>query len=441
MVQGPGQDRTRPRTVRALAPRDRGTAWLCAVLVGVAAVFAICAARANLLGPDAYPAADFFGLWSYARLVLVHPAAWLYDPAWLHGAQLAMGMRPGDEMPFPYPPTFLLLVWPIGLLAFGPAYVAWIGGSLCLCLAATCLGARGTAARVATTLLAPSSVICMVAGQGGFLLAALLVGGLRLLDRRPLLAGVLFGLLTYKPQFGLLLPVALVAGGRWRAIAAACATTAALLALDTAVFGPSIWAAWWRSLPGYAAVFDAATAGNLTIPTVLGNAQALGLSHGAAQGVQAAAALLAAAAVWAAWRRPGPFAAPVLLAATCLATPHAFLYDLPMLSAGAILFAAERLRAGGSIPAREVAALAAVLAMPAVVVMLGSAVPVSSLATGAFLWVSLAAGRQGRPGALPLDPAKASPLDGFASVRPVQGRLAPGGSGQSPALRSGPASA
>ena len=392
-MEGREQDEVSLRRGWRWRPGDRASVWLCAAMAGVFALFAIEAVRSDIGGYGPLPSADFFGIWSYARLVLLHPAARLYDPAWLHQAQVALGMLPGAEMPFPYPPSVLLLVWPLGLLPFRAAYVAWVGGSLCLCLLATCPGARGTAGSVAATLLAPTTAVCVVAGQGGFLLAALLVGGLRLLGRRPVLAGVLFGLLTCKPQFGLLLPLALVAAGRWRCVAAACVTAAALLVADTAVFGWAIWPAWWQSLPAYAALFDRATAENRTIPTVLGNVQALGLSHGVAQAVQAAAALLAGAAVWVAWRRPGPFAAPVLLAATCLATPHAFLYDLPMLSAAAILFAGGRLRATGSLAPAEVAAVAAVLAMPAVVTMLASPVPVSTLTIGFFLGVAVAADR------------------------------------------------
>ncbi len=378
-------------------PWDRGSVWVCAVLIAASATFAIEAVRTDIEGYGALPYTDFFGIWSYARLELHHPAVRLYDPGWLHQAQLALGMSPVVQMPFPYPPTILLLLWPIGLLPFRVAYAVWAGGSLCLCLLATCRGGRGAAGSVAATLLAPTTAVCVVAGQGGFLLAALLVGGLRLLERRPLLAGVLFGLLTCKPQFGLLLPVALVAAGRWRCITAACATTAMLLVVDTVVFGRAIWGVWWRSLPAYAELFDRATAENRTIPTVLGNVQALGLSHGAAQGVQAVAAVLAAVAVGCAWRRPGPFAVPVLLAATCLATPHAFLYDLPILSAAAILFARYRLGTEGSLPLHEAVVLAGVLAMPAVVVVLGPVVPLSTLAIGLFLGVVVAAGRLREP--------------------------------------------
>jgi hypothetical protein len=393
-------------------PQQRRSVWLCAVLVAVFATFLIGVVRVNASPTGRPPFGDFFALWSYARIVLHQPAADLYDPALLHQVQVALGMPPGDENPFPYPPTFLLLVWPIGLLPFWAAYLAWIGATLLAALLATCAGAgAGTGARAATAaamLLAPSTAACLASGQSGFLLAALLVGGLRLAGPRPALAGLLFGLLTYKPQFGLLVPLALVAAGRWRCIAAACVTTAGLVALDTVVLGRGIWAAWWRSLPGYMAVFDRDTAANRTIPTVLGNVQALGVPHGVAQAVQVLAALAAAAAVWAAWRRPGPFAVPALLAATCLATPHAFLYDLPLLSAGALLFAGQRLRTRGALVLPEVAVLAGVLAMPVGMTLQGAPIPLSTITTGLFLALAVAAGREeGKVEALPQTPPKA----------------------------------
>ena len=387
------------------APRERRTAWFCAILAMLCGLFAILAIPANLHGTKGFPFGDFFALWSYARIVILHPAAWLYDPVWLHQAQVAMGMLPGEQNPFPYPPTFLLLVWPIGLLGFWPAYIAWVGGSFCLYVVATCLRAPGKAWAVAVTLFAPTTTACVVSGQSGFLLAALLVGGARLIGPRPVLAGILFGLLTYKPQFGLLVPLALLAARRWRCIAAACATTVVVGVLDTTVFGRTIWMAWWRSLPGYAAFFDWATAGIRTIPTVLGNVQALGFSHDAAQAVQAVAALAAAAAVWAAWRRPGPFAIPALLAATCLATPHAFLYDLPLLSSGVLLFAGERLRARGMLVLPEVAVLAAVLAMPVAVTVLDTPGPLSTITVGLFLCLAVAACRERRLNAARPGPA------------------------------------
>lgn len=200
-------------------------------------------------------------------------------------------MLPQAHNPFPYPPHFLLIIWPFGFLPFYAAYAVWMGTTLLLYLLATCTGAGGEAAMVFTALLAPATTACLIGGQSGFFVAALLVGGLRLIPRRPILGGILFGLLTYKPQFGVLIPVALIAAGQWRCIAAACATTAALAIVTAGAFGVSIWETWWQALAEYAAWFDRETVANQFMPTVLTNLQMLGLPPGFARAGQSAAAL------------------------------------------------------------------------------------------------------------------------------------------------------
>ncbi len=83
--------------------------------------------------------------------------------------------------------------------------------------------------------------------HNGFLTAALMGAALLQLDRRPIIAGILFGLLAYKPQFGLLIPLVLIVSGRWRVLAAAAATVALLTLAVTLAFGPDVWTAFLAS--------------------------------------------------------------------------------------------------------------------------------------------------------------------------------------------------
>ena len=128
-----------------------------------------------------------------------------------------------------YPPHILLFIWPFGLMPYLAAFALWsvmrlgrvpLGGGDRRGRAQASSVRRGRAGGRGQSVLI---------GQNGFFLAALLIGGLINLDRRPLLAGMLFGILTIKPQLGLLLPVMLVLTGRWRVIAAAAATTLVLV--------------------------------------------------------------------------------------------------------------------------------------------------------------------------------------------------------------------
>ena len=69
------------------------------------------------------------------------------------------------------------------------------------------------------------------------------------LDRRPILAGVLLGLLSYKPQFGVMIPLVLIASTRWRAFTSAAATVLVLVIVTTLAFGADIWQAFADSMP------------------------------------------------------------------------------------------------------------------------------------------------------------------------------------------------
>ena len=119
-----------------------------------------------------------------------------------------------------YPPHLILFIWPLGLLPYLPAYAVWcmVGLSVYLLTAR----AAGVAQKHMLFLaVAPAVAVNILGGQNGFFTAALLIGGLVNLDRRPIVSGILFGLLTIKPQFGMLVPVLLVITARWRVIGAA----------------------------------------------------------------------------------------------------------------------------------------------------------------------------------------------------------------------------
>ena len=383
-------------------PPDRKTAWFCAILITLCLGFLIAGfwVDGSVSNPEPNFSGDFGALWSWAKIAFSHPAGELYDARKLHEAQVALGMAPQSEYPFPYPPTILLVLWPLRFLSYHAAYVAWVGVTLPLYLLAGCAGAQGQMPKLATMLLAPATTVCLVSGQSGFLLAALLVGGLRLLPRRPVLAGILFGLLTYKPQFGILLPLALVAARQWRCIAAACVTTVGLLLATIAVFGIAMWETWWRTLPGYAAWFYRVMAENQFIPTVLNNLQRLGVPQAPARAAQVAATLAAGIIVWRAWRKlPHSLAVPALLAAACLATPYAFVYDLPLLTSAVFLFAGYRLRSTASLVLPEVAVLVSVLVIPIVMAFRDCHLPISTVAVSLFLALIMSAGRGAeRPG-------------------------------------------
>lgn len=186
---------------------------------------------------------DFVNTWLGSRLALTgDPGAHFGFFAYNAALKEVFGENYPTHI-WSYPPHFLLLSWPLGLMPYLTAYLVYTVLGLVLYLAVVSDGER-RADHLLLLTLAPATIVNIWCGQVGFLVAALLVGGLLQLDRRPILAGVLFGLLTIKPQLGLLIPLMLVLTGRWRTIAAAIVTIMVLCAATALAFGPGVWTAY-----------------------------------------------------------------------------------------------------------------------------------------------------------------------------------------------------
>jgi hypothetical protein len=328
-------------------PEGEGAKLLVGVLLLLCGAYSLIYFAVTAHRAMSQPIGDFFGLWSAGQFLLNHPAAEIYDAATLKSAQLALGMDPGIDYPFPYPPSFMLVVAPLGLLPWPVAYLLLIGVTLPLFIWAT-TGRRWRSWIGLAALVAPATTITIIAGQAGLLAAALMAGGFRLAATRPILAGVLLGLLTYKPQMGMLVPVALLAAGLWRTIAAAVATLLALVVITSLIFGISIWPAWVAGIVTYSDQFAAESSEILHLmPTVFVALSRLDVPAVVAQLAQGAAAIVAAAVVWDCFRRGAtPLAAAALMTATFLATPHAFVYDMPIIATAVLWTILDGLRSG-----------------------------------------------------------------------------------------------
>jgi hypothetical protein len=176
-------------------------------------------------------------------------------------------------------------------------------------------------------------------------------GALALLDRRPWIAGILFGLLAYKPQFGLMIPLVLLLTGRWRAIAAAAGTVAALTAITTLAFGVEVWPAF---LDGTrftrVVVLEAGETGWYKIQSVFSIVRMWRGSVPLAYAVQGCVTVAIAVALGWLWRSRADFAlkAAALPIAAILATPYSLDYDLMVLAPSIAFLALHGLQHGFS---------------------------------------------------------------------------------------------
>ena len=247
-----------------------------------------------------------------------------------------------------YPPFFLLAAAALASLPYAAALGAWMAATLPAYLAAM----RAILPKRAAVLAAaafPAVFVNLTHGQNGFLTAALIGGALVVLDRRPVVAGVLIGLLAYKPQFGVLIPLVLAMTGRWRTFAAAAATVLALALAATLLFGADIWRAFVAS--GHltrTVVLEQGGTGWEKIQSAFSATRALGGSIAAAYAVQAATALLAAVGAVCLWRSKATHEVKSagLIIAALLATPYLMDYDLMALAPALAFLAADGLKRG-----------------------------------------------------------------------------------------------
>jgi alpha-1,2-mannosyltransferase len=249
----------------------------------------------------------------------------------------------GREVPFfgwHYPPLFLIAAAGLALLPYGWALFAWMALTLpaYLVVMRTILPGPET---VLVALAFPAVYVNLIHGQNGFLTAALLGGGLLLLNKRPAVAGVLIGLLAYKPQFGLMIPLVLVATGRWRVIAAATLTVLVACAATLILFGPKVWIAFADSTAfTRIVVLEAGDTGWEKIQSLFSATRMWGGSVEAAYAAQAALSLIVAASLVWLWRRPTAYElkAVALPCACLLTTPYVLDYDLVVLAVSIAFF-------------------------------------------------------------------------------------------------------
>lgn len=307
---------------------------------------------------------DFSNVYAAGVLTLEGRPRNAYDPALQHAAEKKLF---GSDTPFfgwHYPPFFLLAAAMLAALPYAWALLAWMALTLPAFLAVI----RAICPRRETLLIAaafPAVFVNLGHGQNGFLTAALLGGALLWLDRRPAFAGMLIGLLAYKPQFGLLIPLVLFVTGRWMVIVVACATLAALSAVTTLLLGAGVWTAFAASAEfSRSIVLEAGATGWEKIQSIFSAARNLGGSIELAYTAQGALALaLAVSLVWL-WRGRAAheLKAAALAIACLLATPYVLDYDLTVLAV-AIAFLVRHGFANGFRPF-EISLLAAAWIMP-----------------------------------------------------------------------------
>jgi alpha-1,2-mannosyltransferase len=361
--------------------RERVRLWALALLVAsLAGIGFLLATSDGLNDYQGRPlGTDFSDIYAGGTYVLDGKPGLAFDPALQHAREQAIF---GAATPFYgwcYPPFLLFVSAVLALMPYMAALAVWQGSTLLLYLGMIWAVLRSVKARpedgasslaheplwLLLAVASPAAFVNIGHGHNGFLTAALIGMALVVLDSRPILAGVLFGLLSYKPQFGVMIPVVLIASARWRTFTSATATVLLLAIVTTLAFGSEVWRAFLDSMPfTREVVLEQGGTGWHKIQTVFSWVRMWGGSVDLAYTIQGAVTVtLAAALIWL-WRSKAayPLKAAALIIASILATPYSLDYDFVAL-APAIAFLAANGLARGFAP-WEKTALALLWLMP-----------------------------------------------------------------------------
>ncbi len=393
--------------LQKLDPIYRLVAISAAVLIAIHAVFVISAFLSLETLPE-FADKDFANYWTAGKLILNGQVMDLFGPQpdYFHHLQAAFGTGyPWHN--WSYPPHYLLVVWPLGFFGYETAMMLFLGSTAAFFAWALCrfVGRGNTMVWVA---VGPFLAHNFWVAQNGYLCAGLGLGALALRERKPVVAGILLGFLTIKPQLGLLFPFLLLAERRWSMFASAGMTSVALVATSAAVFGIDTWKGYLNEVMPYQTFVMRELEGTFTamLPSVYGMFRNWAVGADTALLFHLVVAVpVAVLTIWAFFKaREAQDRAVLLLVATFLITPYALSYDLGLFAAALALLAGGK-RDGEATSRGEPLLLAVAMLLPVVMIPLGhlglSIAPFVILGVfvlalrraGLQVWASGAAGR------------------------------------------------
>jgi hypothetical protein len=277
---------------------------------------------------------DFTSFYSAAQLALDNRAPLAYDfAAQFEAEKIALGPELSDFYSFSYPPTFILILMPLGTLPYLFALFVWQGLSLALFVFMVVqLSERREA--VLLTLAFPAVFVTLGHGQNSFLTAGLFAGALYYLDRKPMLAGLLIGLLTFKPHLSVLIPFALIVSGRWRVFFSACISAVSFILVSWMAFGTETWSAFFASTGKTASVLNEGMVSFYKMQSLYTSLRAMGFDVNIAYALHGVSALFVVIVVLWVWHRNVDLRlkSAVLGTGSLMMSPFLLDYDLTILA-------------------------------------------------------------------------------------------------------------
>ena len=363
----------------------------CITMFGFVVWFLLTQVSGGVIVPNGdLLGADFISFYSASRLALDGQPGAAYSMAAHYAAQTNVFGHEFGYSAFFYPPVYLLLCLPLALVPYFWALALFQFSTLLLYWHVV----RKFGGRHLETMFIfsfPAVFVNLGHGQNGFLSAALFGGALLCLKARPLIAGILFGCLIYKPQLGIVIPFALIAARCWTTIASATATALTLALAATLVFGVDIWHSFLANAPWAAAALEHGLVGPHKMQSTYAAVRVLGGGSVSAWILQAIVTFLVLGVlIWATarMRRPG-LDVPLMAVAALLTSPFLLDYDLALLAVPLAWLYAEGTRTGFRSGEKLIGVVAFVLPLISRSLAGSMALPIAPLVIGALFVVLL----------------------------------------------------
>lgn len=292
---------------------------------------------------------DFVNVWSAGRLALDGQPAQAWDWDIQKQVQVAvLGQSYQGNFAWHYPPPFLFVASLLAHFPYATAFIGWVLAGLVPYLAVM----RAIVGRPFGWLLAAAFPVVLtnaLVGQNGFLTASLIGGTLYFMPMRPVLSGICLGLLSYKPQYGLLFPLVLIAASQWAVFVTAAVVAVAMAFASWLAFGAESWQAFFHWMPMFSQAFlteGRAPWGKMqsifALVRYFGGTEQLAWVF---QWIMSGAVAIVLTLMWRS-RISYPLKAAALAAGTLLITPYLFLYDVMVLAIAVAFLVRIGLREG-----------------------------------------------------------------------------------------------
>lgn len=362
-------------------PRILGGIALLALVGLVLTAHGVVDSRGEPIGTD------FSNFWSASKLALMGEPAAVYDMARQYDVQKQEFGPQTGFYPFFYPPIYLLICWPLAAVPYLTALGIWVAVTGYAYQAVIRRIGQGVIGLV-PVLAFPAVFVSVGHGQNALLTTAILGAAALYLDKRPVVAGMLLGLLAFKPHLAVVAPLALMAAGRWRAFVAAGVTAVALAVLSLGLFGLDSWKAFIASAPAAKAVLDDKMMSVEKLQSVFGAVRLLGGGADLAYVAQLAVALPVIGVLLFLARKSlsGEAIGALVATAAALTSPYFLDYDLALLAIPLAWATAQGVKTGFLPWEKSILMFAFTLPAISRVLAFAIGVPLAPLALGLLFW-------------------------------------------------------